>query len=113
LWYSGGMATDAQLPSPPSRNQTPEDIIHAISLEIEHSNKASAQLGREKLVNASALAVDTLIQVMLYSDNEATRRAAANDVLAYVYGSNAQRAPLADATEAAYKVIFDEITQDA
>jgi len=82
-------------------------------MEIEHTNKSSEQLGKDKLRGASALAVDTLIQVMLYSNDERNRKSAAIDILNYVYGSNASRAPFADATEEAYKTIFDEITVNA
>lgn len=97
------------MPNPPNRDASPEDILNSISLEMEATNQTSEELGRDKLKRASALAADTLIHMMLYSDDDRIRLRATQEVLDRVYGSGSNTNPFHDNTEAAYNQIFEKI----
>lgn len=108
MWYSIGMPTPP-LPNPPNQDATPEAILNSISMEIEATQKSSEALGQDKMKRSSALAVDVLIQIMLYDDDNKLRRQAAKDIMEYVYGTGAGRAPLYDGVQEEYNTIFQQI----
>jgi hypothetical protein len=72
------------------KDWNPEEAKQALDLEMYptqgESKKTSEDIARAKLTNAVALASDSLIHLMLYSDNEGMRYKAAVEILNRVLG---------------------------
>lgn len=106
MGYSDRMDT----PQPPSRDASAEDILSAVTFEIDQTETSSEKLGKEKLRRSSSLAVDTLLSIMLYDSDNKVRLQAAKEVLDRVYGTGTQQKPMHDETESSYKEIFEKIS---
>lgn len=102
---------DHGTPSPPSREATPEDILNNVVQEIDTMNTSSEELGKSKLKRSAALAVDTIIQIMLYDRDSRTRLKASEILMNRVYGTSAQISPLATQGDM-YKDMFEQIIED-